>query len=77
MVELALHDELEAPYVENINESLRVHLGMNHTSEDIRRTLNIDLNEEQLNLACDLLSNDARERNYIRTADFVLIRPAD
>lgn len=76
MVELALHDELENIYTEVLeDQTTRIHLGMNHKSDDIKEHLGNELNEAQLNLAVNLLADDNTDRDFINTPQFVLIKP--
>lgn len=76
MVELALHDELDKIYTEVLEDSTtRIHLGMNHKSDDIKAHLGNELNEAQLKLAVSLLADDNTERDFINTPHFVLIKP--
>lgn len=74
MVELALHDELNEPYAEVLeNQTTRIHLGLNHKSDDLHQ---LDLENHKLQKAVNLLSNDNQLRDFIRTENFVLIREA-
>ena len=76
MVELALHEELDRPYAEVLeNQTTRIHLAIDHDSSDIRTHLGNELNQDQLNLAVNLLADDNTERDFINTPQFVLIRP--
>jgi hypothetical protein len=72
MVELAIHNELANPYVENLSDKVRVHLGLNHTSEDLSNML--ELNPEQVAKARDLFSNDEARRIFEPGEEFVLVK---
>jgi hypothetical protein len=80
MVELALHESLDAIWLESVVNSkgeqcLRVHVSFDHSSED----LNLALLEQGLGEISSeviaLFGDDSVKRLYETTPDFVIVRP--
>lgn len=74
MVELALHNQLDNVFIEDFGHTKRIHLGLNHSAQDIQSSLSYELQEQLLEQAKSLMSNDNQARHFIRENDFVIIR---
>lgn len=77
MIELALHNQLDSIYVEDLaGGTKRIHLGTNHSSHQMAEGLADQLDKAQITQARDLLANDGLSRSFERQNDYVIIRPA-
>ena len=75
MVELAIHNGLEAIYVTDQAGGVPcVHLGIQHDSADIETSLSGMLTEDQIQSAQRLMSDDSVERSFTTRADYVVVR---
>ena len=75
MVELAIHNGLEAIYVTDQSGGVPcVHLGIQHDSDDLETSLAGKLSEDQIQSAKRLMSDDSIERSFSTRADYVVVR---
>lgn len=77
MVEIAIHDELGSPSLEEVSSRLfRIHIGMLHEQEDIVSILESSGRPDLIDLAIELFADDRIERVFQTTKSFVLVRKA-
>ncbi len=75
MVELAIHNGLDAIYVTDQLDGVPcVHLGIQHDSADLETSLAGKLSEEQIESARKLMSDDSVERSFTTESDYVIVR---
>jgi hypothetical protein len=75
MVELAIHNGLDAIYVtDQVDGVPCIHLGIQHDSADIETSLSGMLTEDQIQSAQRLISDDSVERSFTTRADYVVVR---
>ena len=77
MIELALHDELDELFSENLpSGAIRLHLGLNHNWDDLSARFGDELDSGQLQIARGLLADDNAARHFERVGDALIIRVA-
>jgi hypothetical protein len=77
-MELAVHESLGGAYVEFLGvESIRLHIPLGMSSEELSEKVGTSLTEDQLKTAINLLANDKYPRVFESKGDFVLIKPVE
>jgi hypothetical protein len=75
MVEIAMYNQRDKVDVEPLaTGDLRIHIGLDHTSDHIVDALKANGFEQHIDEAVELISNDELARNFEPKGEFVLIK---
>jgi hypothetical protein len=73
-MELAIHENLASPFVEKMDDRVRVHLPLGMSAVELGEHFNDELDHAQLETAKALLASDDLVRSFETHEGFVVIR---
>ena len=73
-MELAIHEDLANPFVELMDDRVRVHLPLGMSADELGDHFNAELDHAQIETAKNLLANDDLPRSFETHPGFVLVK---